>query len=125
MSVMECALPVNMETFNSEPHNNYTNAQEIIHCKEKLSLNFFKRTHRGFPLTKVRPLLIDTDVLWLIMETKLSFPWFDRNGFPSPQLFSALLLLFWCLGLHLKMLPAPCLSPVLLLAFAVCKCTLC
>lgn len=74
LSLMECALPVSMQTFNSELHNNDTNAQEIIHCKEKLSLNFFKRTHRGFPLTKIRSLLIDIDVFWLIMETKQSFP---------------------------------------------------
>lgn len=37
---MDCALLVSIEIFNSELHNNDTNAQEIIHCKEKLKSEF-------------------------------------------------------------------------------------
>lgn len=76
-------------------------------ARRRLGLSSFKRTHCGLPLMKVRHLLIDIDVLWLIMETKPSFPEFFKNGLLFTQLFS----LLCCLGL-LKNPTAPCVSPV-------------
>lgn len=61
---------------------------------------------------KVRHLLIDIDVLWLMMETKLSFPGFVRNGLLFTQLTSptaSVVVLPWP---TLKTMAAPCVSPL-------------
>lgn len=66
-------------------------------ARGRLGLNSFKRIHCGLSLMKVRRLLIDRDVLWLVMETKLSFPEFFRNGLLFTQLYSptASVVLSW------------------------------
>lgn len=88
-------------------------------ARRRLGLNSVKRTHCGLPLMKVRHLLIDVDALWLIMETKLSFPGFVRNGLLFTQLSSptaSVVVLSWP---TLKISTAPCVSPVSSTALAL------
>lgn len=87
--------------------------------RRRLGLNSFKRTHCGLPLMKVRHLLIDTDALWLIMETKLSFPGFVRNGLLFTQLSSPTASVVVLSLPTLKISTAPCVSAVSSTALAV------
>lgn len=80
-------------------------------ARGRLGLSSFKRTHCGLPLMKVRHLLIDIDVFWLIVETKPFFPEFFSDGLLFTQLSSptGFVVLSWP---TLKNPTSPCVSPV-------------
>lgn len=128
-SARECAWLVSAEIFNSELHNDDTNAQEIILCKEKTKPKSLWKDTPWFSPSESQA-LIDREVLLLIMETMLSLPWFDWNGLSyspltphtlPPALFfstASVVPMSWS---TLRNPVCSCLSPVSSIALAVCK----